>query len=81
MSSLEKLDQRLLQLPGFIAAGISPEAIVAEIDKKLQQAFIKSTIPATWLKMKNPEYSQLKGRHELFKKRASGESVSSTAAP
>ncbi len=26
---------------------------------------------STWLKIKNPEYSQLKGRHGLFKKRSS----------
>ena len=31
-------------MPGFIAAGLSPETIVAEIDQKLQEAFIKSTI-------------------------------------
>ena len=46
-SSLERLDQRLLQLPGFIAAGLSPATIVEEIDKKLQEAFVKSTIPDT----------------------------------
>jgi hypothetical protein len=44
---LAKLDERLLQLPGFIAAGLSPETIVAEIDQKLQEAFTKSTIPDT----------------------------------
>ncbi len=46
-ASLDQLDQRLLQLPGFIAAGISPEKVVAEINKKLEEAFIKSTIPDT----------------------------------
>ncbi|HYK91603.1 MAG TPA: hypothetical protein VE398_22745, partial [Acidobacteriota bacterium] len=46
-SSLERLIQRLLQLPGSIAAGLSPDTIVAEIDKKLQEAFVKSTIPDT----------------------------------
>jgi methyl-accepting chemotaxis protein len=50
-SSLEKLDQRLLQLPGFIAAGISPETIVAKINTKLQEAFFQSTIPDTAVRL------------------------------
>ncbi len=36
---------------------------------------------STWINLKNPEYLQLKGRHELFKKRDSRKSASSPAAP
>jgi hypothetical protein len=51
-SYLETIDQRLLQLPGFVAAGISTETIVASVDKKLQEAFIQSAIPDTASKLK-----------------------------
>lgn len=50
-ASLDQLDQRLQRLPGFIAAGISPEKVVAEINKKLQEAFYQSTIPDTAFKL------------------------------
>jgi hypothetical protein len=50
--SLEKLDRRLVDLPGFIAAGISPEEIVAGINHSLQKAFDKSTIPETSVRLR-----------------------------
>jgi hypothetical protein len=44
-ASQEKLQQKLVQLPGFIAAGISPETIVTEINSRLEKQFSSSTIP------------------------------------
>lgn len=44
-SSRLLLDQKLVQLPGFIAAGISPETIVTEINSQLEKQFSMSTIP------------------------------------
>jgi hypothetical protein len=44
-SSRLLLDQRLVQLHGFIAAGISPETIVTEINSQLEKRFSSSTIP------------------------------------
>lgn len=44
-SSRLLLEQKLIQLPGFIAAGISPETIVTEINSQLEKQFSMSTIP------------------------------------
>ncbi len=54
------------------------EGIVAKWKDGL---YVLDSRKSTWIKIRHPEYSQLKGRHELFKKRASGKSVSSPAAP
>jgi hypothetical protein len=51
-SYLEALDQRLLQLPGLVSAGISTDTIVASVDRKLQSAFIMSMIPGTVSELK-----------------------------
>ena len=42
-----QLDQRLSRLPVEIAAGISPQAIAANINESLRQRFVQSTIPET----------------------------------
>jgi hypothetical protein len=42
-----QLDQRLTQLPEYVANGISPEAIAATINESLRQQFVQSTIPET----------------------------------
>jgi len=44
-ASRRQLDQKLDQLPGFIAAGITQEAIATEINARLQEQFSRSTIP------------------------------------
>ena len=46
-ASRVQMDQRLGPAPGFIAAGIKPETIAAEINESLEQQFSKSTIPET----------------------------------
>lgn len=46
-ASRAQLDHRLVQLPGFVAAGICPENIAFQINKNLHQAFVASTIPET----------------------------------
>jgi hypothetical protein len=40
-----QLDQKLDQLPRFIAAGITSKAIVTEINSRLEEQFSSSTIP------------------------------------
>ena len=42
-----QLDERLSRLPVEIAAGISPQAIAANINESLRQRFVQSTIPET----------------------------------
>ena len=42
-----QLDERLSRLPVEIAAGISPQAIAANINESLRQRFVLSTIPET----------------------------------
>ena len=42
-----QLDQRLSRLPVEIAAGISPQAIAANVNESLRQRFVQSTIPET----------------------------------
>lgn len=51
-SYLGALDKRLLQLPGLVSAGISTDAIVEGVDRKLQSAFIRSMIPGTVSELK-----------------------------
>jgi hypothetical protein len=42
-----ELEQRLRDLPAQVAWGINPRAVAAEINKNLQQEFVRSTIPQT----------------------------------
>src|SRR5438876_8169133 len=42
-----QLDQRLSRLPVEIAAGISPQAIAANINESSRQRFVQATIPET----------------------------------
>jgi uncharacterized phage infection (PIP) family protein YhgE len=64
-ASRAKLDQRLVQLPGFVAAGISPENIAFQINKNLHQAFVASTIPETAGALKETA-KQVKNASEEF---------------
>ncbi len=45
--SLEQLDRRLEQLPGYIAASLSPKSIVTEINANLRNELARSTLPQT----------------------------------
>lgn len=47
MAYQTRLDERLSHLPGEVAEGIAPEAIVARINESLRQQFIQTTIPET----------------------------------
>jgi len=68
-----QLDERLSRLPVEIAAGISPQAIAANINESLRQRFVLSTIPETARALAQVAEQMKKSRRNLGPRRAHSE--------
>jgi hypothetical protein len=61
-----QIDQRLAQLPQYVAVGIKPAAIAAAVNESLRQLFLQSTIPETASALAVTSAQMKKGNVELM---------------